>query len=71
MFSTFFIFGFIWQVGCYSMNNNQTLLEDSIVLVNAIWRHGARNVLQLYKNDPNREDDWQFGLGNLLPVDFE
>ncbi|KAI6183200.1 Acid phosphatase [Aphelenchoides bicaudatus] len=42
--------------------------EDELVLVHTIWRHGSRAPLRLFKNDPNIEEKWQFGLGNLLPA---
>ncbi|KAL3077375.1 hypothetical protein niasHT_035210 [Heterodera trifolii] len=39
--------------------------EDELLLVQALWRHGDRSPLGTFKNDPNQEDAWPQGWGQL------
>ncbi|KHN79273.1 Prostatic acid phosphatase [Toxocara canis] len=38
---------------------------DQLLLVQAIWRHGDRNLKYICPNDPNSLDSWYQGLGQI------
>ncbi|KAF7634523.1 hypothetical protein Mgra_00006095 [Meloidogyne graminicola] len=43
-------------------------IEDKLLLVHVIWRHGDRAPISIYPTDPNKEDLWPYGFGELTEV---
>lgn len=46
------------------------LKNDTLILANVIYRHGDRNINQIYRNDPYK-DEWHWpdgGIGQLTKV---
>ena len=41
---------------------------DKLVFVQAVWRHGDRSPTETFKNDPNQEDSWDQGWGQLTEL---
>jgi lysosomal acid phosphatase len=49
---------------------NSQSVNDELLLVEAVWRHGDRSPTDTFPSDPNREDKWPQGWGQLTPVFF-
>uniref|UniRef100_A0A183CMG3 acid phosphatase n=1 Tax=Globodera pallida TaxID=36090 RepID=A0A183CMG3_GLOPA len=44
-----------------------SIASDELLLVQALWRHGDRSPTGTFRSDPNQEDAWPQGWGQLSP----
>uniref|UniRef100_A0A183BZ22 Lysosomal acid phosphatase n=1 Tax=Globodera pallida TaxID=36090 RepID=A0A183BZ22_GLOPA len=42
--------------------------KDELVFVHTVWRHGDRTPVFIFPNDPNQEEVWSQGFGELTTV---
>jgi hypothetical protein len=53
------------------IDKEQFDMDGQLVLLHTIWRHGDRTPIKIWPNDPNQEESWPEGLGQLTVVMFQ